>query len=56
MMEYARENDGYLISHELFLYTFDSLLMLGMHVVLILHPARVGPGKYVGGEEYLELR
>lgn len=29
LIECARGNDGYLISHELFLYIFDALLMLG---------------------------
>jgi hypothetical protein len=35
LIEYAGGSDGYLISHELFLYIFDALLVLGVLVVLI---------------------
>jgi hypothetical protein len=56
LIEYAGGNDGYLISHEIFLYIFDALLMLGVLVVLIVfHPAEVVPGKKVDGEQRLEL-
>jgi hypothetical protein len=56
LIEYAGGNDGYLISHELFLYIFDALLMLGVLVVLLIfHPAEIVPGKHAAGEECLEL-
>jgi hypothetical protein len=49
LIEYAQGNDGFLISHELFLYVFDSVLMLGVMVLMAwVHPseitARLGKG------------
>jgi hypothetical protein len=56
LIEYAGGNDGYLISHELFLYIFDALLMLGVLVILIIfHPAEVVPGKKADSEGRIEL-
>lgn len=43
-------NDGYLISHEAYLYIFDALLMLSVMVIFAIeHPSKinaelVGPG------------
>jgi hypothetical protein len=49
LVEYAQGNDGYLISHEVFLYVFDAVLMLAvMGVMAWFHPseitARLGNG------------
>lgn len=49
LIEYVQGNDGYLISHEVFLYVFDSVLMLAVMVLLAwIHPseitARLGKG------------
>ncbi|CAI7567842.1 unnamed protein product [Penicillium pancosmium] len=42
LVEYAQGNDGYLISHEVFMYVFDSTLMLfSMIAMSILHPSKV---------------
>ncbi|KAK4979694.1 hypothetical protein LTR66_006412 [Elasticomyces elasticus] len=39
VVEYAHGNDGWIIAHEVMLYLFDALLMLGLVVVLfIVHP------------------
>lgn len=50
LIEYAQGNDGYLISHEVFLYIFDSTLMVATMVLLALaHPSEItgllGSGK-----------
>lgn len=42
LIEYAQGNDGYLISHEVFLYVFDSTLMLiTMTLVAWIHPSEI---------------
>ncbi|KAF2496162.1 RTA1-domain-containing protein [Lophium mytilinum] len=42
VIEYAQGNKGYLISHEIFLYIFDSMLMLGVMVILnVSHPGEL---------------
>ncbi|KAJ5099241.1 hypothetical protein N7532_006242 [Penicillium argentinense] len=42
LIEYAQGNDGYLISHEVFMYVFDSMLMFFTMVVMsIFHPSKV---------------
>ncbi|KAH8736075.1 putative RTM1-like protein [Ilyonectria robusta] len=42
LIEYAQGNDGYLISHEIFLYLFDSVLMFATMVVFAwYHPSEV---------------
>ncbi|KAF7590355.1 hypothetical protein BBP40_002958 [Aspergillus hancockii] len=42
LVEYAQGNAGYLISHEVFMYVFDSMLMfLAMVVMSIYHPCRL---------------
>jgi hypothetical protein len=50
LIEYAQGNDGYVISHEAFLYIFDAALMFGVMVLFALvHPSEItaqlrGPG------------
>ena len=42
LIEYAQGNDGYIISHEAFMYVFDSTLMLfAMITMSIFHPSRI---------------
>ena len=42
LIEYAQGNDGYLISHEVFMYVFDSALMfVTMIAMSICHPSSV---------------
>ncbi|KAL4948349.1 RTA1 like protein-domain-containing protein [Aspergillus filifer] len=42
LIEYIQGNDGYLISHEVFMYVFDSALMVLVMVVMsVVHPGRV---------------
>jgi hypothetical protein len=42
LAEYAQGNDGYLISHEWFLYIFDACLMLGTMILFAwFHPSEV---------------
>ncbi|KAL2823809.1 RTA1 like protein-domain-containing protein [Aspergillus cavernicola] len=42
LIEYVQGNDGYLISHEVFMYVFDSALMfLAMAVMNLCHPSVV---------------
>ena len=41
-VEYAQGEDGYVLSHEVFIYLFDALLMCSVLVVyLVLHPSRL---------------
>jgi hypothetical protein len=42
LIEYAQGNDGYLISHEVFLYIFDAVLMFAAMVIFaVIHPSEV---------------
>jgi RTA1 like protein. len=42
LIEYAQGNSGYLISHEAFLYVFDSTLMFFTMIAMsIFHPSKV---------------
>ncbi|KAL4904639.1 hypothetical protein BDW74DRAFT_168252 [Aspergillus multicolor] len=42
LVEYAQGNGGYLVSHEVYLYLFDAVLMVGvMGVFGVLHPSEV---------------
>ncbi|OQE89789.1 hypothetical protein PENNAL_c0013G03742 [Penicillium nalgiovense] len=42
LIEYAQGNSGYLISHEVFMYVFDSMLMFfAMVAMSISHPSKV---------------
>lgn len=53
LAEYIQGNDGYLISHEAYLYIFDALLIFGVAVIYaFIHPSRIaaeirGPGAKV---------
>ncbi|KAK2813371.1 hypothetical protein FQN50_000686 [Emmonsiellopsis sp. PD_5] len=45
LIEYAQGNDGYLISHEVFMYIFDSVLMFMTMVAMnVLHPSVILAG------------
>lgn len=42
VVEYLQGNDGYLISHEVFLYVFDALLMFAVLVAMnVNHPGEI---------------
>lgn len=42
LIEYAQGADGFVLSHEVFIYVFDALLMfLAVAIYLILHPSRL---------------
>lgn len=42
VVEYLQGNAGYLLSHEVFLYIFDAVLMLGVMVLFNwVHPSEV---------------
>jgi len=42
LVEYTQGNNGYLISHEVFLYVFDAVLMTGVMVVFaVVHPSQI---------------
>ncbi|KAF7557736.1 hypothetical protein G7Z17_g472 [Cylindrodendrum hubeiense] len=46
LVEYTSDRDGAIMSHEAYLYIFDSLLMLGATVIIgIFHPAKYVPTK-----------
>ncbi|CEI63615.1 unnamed protein product [Fusarium venenatum] len=45
-VEYLQGQDGYLITHEIWLYIFDALLMFGVMIILnVYHPSRIITGK-----------
>jgi hypothetical protein len=49
VIEYVQGNDGYLISHEVFMYVFDSALMfLTMVVMNLCHPSMILVGSQKG--------
>jgi len=49
LVEYAQGRTGYLMSNEVFLYLFDSVLMLGTMITFaIIHPSEVNA--LLGGE------
>lgn len=42
LIEYAQGNDGYLISHEVYLYIFDAVLMFATMVLFaVVHPSEI---------------
>ena len=42
VVEYKQGNDGYLLGHEVFLYIFDAILMLGVMVSFnLIHPSEI---------------
>ena len=48
-------NDGYLISHEVFLYVFDALLMLLVSVLFaIVHPSEINAQLHGPGSKRIE--
>ena len=50
LIEYAQGNDGYLISHEVFLYIFDAVLMFAtMAIFDVIHPSEVNALLKEGG-------
>lgn len=54
-IEYAQGNDGYLISHEAFMYVFDATLMfLAMVAMNALHPSVILSSTYKGGRDSME--
>ena len=49
LIEYIMGNDGYLLRHEVFLYVFDSILMLSVMVWLAwIHPSEIYAMLHVG--------
>lgn len=51
LVEYIQGNDGYLISHEIYLYIFDGLLMwLAMVVFAWEHPSEINAKLRRGGK------
>ncbi|SPO01737.1 related to RTM1 protein [Cephalotrichum gorgonifer] len=60
-IEFAGPRDGPLMTHEVYLYVFDSLLMLGVLAVLaVFHPAEYVPNKglveRLSSSEMMDLR
>lgn len=42
LVEYTQGNNGYLISHEVFLYVFDAVLMTTVMVIFaVVHPSQI---------------
>ena len=42
LIEYAAGSDGYLVTHEAFLYIFDALLMfVVVNIMSVFHPAKI---------------
>lgn len=42
VVEYQQGNDGYLLGHEVFLYIFDAILMLGVMVLFnVVHSSQI---------------
>lgn len=55
LIEYAGGNDGYLISHEVFLYIFDALLMWTVMVVFaVVHPSEINAMNKGGNTRMIE--
>jgi magnesium-transporting ATPase (P-type) len=55
LIEYAQGNDGYLISHEAFMYVFDSTLMFfAMVAINVFHPSVILSQGDKGGRHSLE--
>jgi hypothetical protein len=60
VVEYLQGNDGYLLSHEVFLYVFDAVLMLAVMVAMnVVHPGDIAimlkGRKSAGGDEFVQL-
>lgn len=64
LIEYAQGNDGYLISHEAFVYVFDALLMFFAMVALnVFHPSVIFARRekresmeLIGSDSHAQLR
>ncbi|KAK6364034.1 hypothetical protein LTS17_012568 [Exophiala oligosperma] len=55
LIEYAQGNDGYLISHEVFLYTFDSVPMFFVMILFaITHPSEINAHLKGAGAKVIE--
>lgn len=55
LIEYAQGNDGYLMSHEVFMYLFDSLLMFAAMVLMAwYHPSEINA--LLGGKSTKAIR
>ncbi|GLA25587.1 hypothetical protein AnigIFM63326_002328 [Aspergillus niger] len=56
IIEYAQGNDGYLISHEAFMYVFDSTLMFfTMGVMNVCHPSMILVGSQKGRDAEMRV-
>ncbi|OJJ68908.1 hypothetical protein ASPBRDRAFT_132253 [Aspergillus brasiliensis CBS 101740] len=56
IIEYAQGNGGYLISHEAFMYVFDSTLMfLAMVVMNVCHPSMILVGSQKGRDAEMRV-
>jgi RTA1 like protein len=57
VVEYVMGEDGYLLSHEIFLYIFDATLMLlTMAIYNLLHPSKIIYKERRGRGRCLELQ
>ena len=46
VVEYIQGNDGYILSHEIFLYVFDATLMfIAIAIFNLVHPSEMIPGR-----------
>ena len=46
VIEYIQGNDGYILSHEYFLYIFDaSLMFIAIAAFNLVHPSQMIPGR-----------
>lgn len=54
VIEYLQGNDGYLISHEVFLYIFDMLLMVTVMVIFLIWYINDLDQKQAGGDDKSE--
>jgi magnesium-transporting ATPase (P-type) len=55
LIEYAQGNNGYLISHEAFMYVFDATLMFFAMVAMnVLHPSVILSSTHKGGRGSME--
>ncbi|KAL5051087.1 hypothetical protein BDW71DRAFT_194171 [Aspergillus fruticulosus] len=56
LVEYVQGNDGYLISHEVFMYVFDAVLMfLAMLVMNMCHPSMILTGSERDGDAEMSV-
>lgn len=51
VVEYLQGRGGYIMSHEVFLYTFDATLMfIAVLTFNVVHPSEIIPGKGMSNE------